>query len=111
MNVEKNSVVVCIPALNEERNIAKVIVASKKFAGRIIVCDDGSKDMTSEIAQSLGVEVIRHERNMGKGDALRTLFLAARAHRPEAMVTIDGDAQQDPSEIPRLLEPIRKGEV
>ncbi len=111
MGDEKNSVVVCIPALNEERNIAKVIVGSKKFTGRIIVCDDGSNDMTSEIAQSLGAEVIRHERNMGKGDALRTLFLAARAYHPEAMVTIDGDAQHDPSEIPRLLEPIRKGEA
>lgn len=51
MGDEKNSVVVCIPALNEERNIAKVIVGSKKFTGRIIVCDDGSNDMTSDRAK------------------------------------------------------------
>jgi len=109
---EKNTnVVVCIPALNEERNIAKVIVDSKKFADRIIVCDDGSSDKTSEIALGLGAEVVRHERNMGKGDALRTLFLAARAYQPDVMVTIDGDAQQDPNEIPMLVEPVRAGEA
>ena len=111
MYVAKSSVVVCIPALNEERNIAKVIVGSKKFADRIIVCDDGSTDMTSEIALALGAEVIRHERNLGKGDALRSLFLASRKYQPEVMVTVDGDAQQDPGEIPDLLKPIRAGEA
>ena len=67
------NVVVCIPAFNEEKNIAKVILGVEKYADKIIVCDDGSSDMTYKIAKKLGVEVIKHNSNLGKGAAIRSL--------------------------------------
>ncbi|MEM2143735.1 MAG: glycosyltransferase [Candidatus Jordarchaeaceae archaeon] len=54
--VEKPFVVACIPAYNEERAIAKVVVQTKKYVDHVVVCDDGSTDMTAEIAEGLGAE-------------------------------------------------------
>ncbi|MDV3243540.1 MAG: glycosyltransferase family 2 protein [Nitrososphaerales archaeon] len=96
--------VACIPAYNEERTIAKVVIAAQRQVDQVIVCDDGSSDMTGTIAGRLGARVIRHERNMGKGEALRSLFLASREAVADVMVTIDGDGQHDPDEIPQLLD-------
>ena len=67
-----------IPAYNEEKNIAKIIVESKKFADQIIVCDDGSKDSTATIAESLGAIVIKHNKNLGYGSAIHSIFLKAK---------------------------------
>ena len=58
---------ILVPAFNEEQSIAKVVIDSKKF-GTVIVCDDGSTDATARIAESLGVVVIRHRKNEGKGE-------------------------------------------
>ena len=63
-----------IPAFNEEKNIAKIITRLKKITNSIIVCDDGSSDMTSEIANNLGVIVVKHEKNTGYGAAINTIF-------------------------------------
>ena len=52
-----------IPAYNEEKNIGKIITSLKKITNSIIVCDDGSSDMTSKIATELGATVIKHEKN------------------------------------------------
>lgn len=104
-------VVVCIPAFNEERTIARVILKAQKYAERVLVCDDGSTDFTGEIAERLGAEVIRHERNAGYGAALSSLFKRANEIGPDVMVTLDGDNQHDPEEIPKLIEPILKGEA
>jgi len=102
-------VVACIPAFNEERTIARVVIEAQRYVDRVIVCDDGSDDMTGEIAERLGAEVIRHERNMGKGVALRELFRIARKYRPDIVVVLDADGQHDPDEIPKLVEPLEKG--
>ncbi len=104
-------IIACIPAYNEEKYIAKVIVRTKKYVDKIIVCDDGSTDDTSLIARELGAIVIRHEENKGYGAALRTLFKEALKHNPDIIVTLDADAQHSPDEIPRLIEPIVKGEA
>ena len=101
--------VACIPALNEERTIGKVIVGTLPFVDTVIVCDDGSGDMTAAIAEKLGAKVIRHERNMGKGEAFRSLFSACRDMGADVMITIDGDDQHNPADIPRLVDPITKG--
>ncbi len=103
--------VACVPAFNEERTIAAVVVGAQKYVGQVIVCDDGSNDMTAEIAEKLGARVIRHERNAGKGDALRSLFLACRELDADFMVTIDGDGQHDPNQIPDILRPLQEGEA
>src|ERR1700722_18405697 len=91
-------VLVVIPAFNEERTIAKVLVGVKPFTDRIIVADDGSTDSTAAIAQAMGALVIRMERNMGKGESLRRLMKEAARYSPVAVVTIDADDQHDPSE-------------
>jgi len=100
--------VACIPAYNEERTIARVVIGAQKQVDRVIVCDDGSSDMTGIIAEKLGAKVIRHERNMGKGEALRSLFLSSQEVGADIMVTIDGDGQHDPEEIPELLDALSK---
>jgi len=105
------SVVACIPAFNEEGHIASVILGVRPHVEKIIVCDDGSHDMTSEIAEALGAKVLRHERNLGYGSALSTLFESARKENAGIMVVIDGDGQHDPGDIPRLIGPIIEGEA
>ena len=101
------NVVVCIPAFNEEKNIAKVILGVEKYADKIIVCDDGSSDMTYEIAKKLGVEVIKHNSNLGKGVAIRSLVKQSLTSTFDVLVTIDGDCQFNPNDIPLLLDPIK----
>jgi glycosyltransferase involved in cell wall biosynthesis len=101
--------VACIPAFNEERTIGKVIVRAQPYVDTVLVCDDGSGDMTTAIAERLGAKVIRHEQNMGKGEAFRSLFSACRDLGADVMITIDGDDQHDPTDIPKLLDPIAKG--
>ena len=108
---QKPFIVACIPAYNEDESIAKVIVQTQKHVNKIIVCDDGSKDMTAEIAESLGAEVLRHPKNAGYGASLRSLFKAARTVHADVMVTIDADGQHNPQSIPALIEPVLKGEA
>jgi glycosyltransferase involved in cell wall biosynthesis len=105
----KPFVVVGIPAYNEEKSIAHVILNAQKFSDAVVVCDDGSKDLTTEIAERLGAEVIRHERNMGYGAALRSLFRRARELGADVLVTLDADGQHDPSEIPNVVRPVLHG--
>jgi len=104
-------VVACIPAKDEEGAIAQVLVRAKRHVDKVIVCDDGSTDLTGEVARRLGVEVVRHERNLGYGAALATLFDQASSGSPDAVVTLDADGQHDPEEIPLLLAPILRGEA
>lgn len=104
-------VVACIPAYNVERTIASVIVKAQKYVDKVIVCDDGSTDMTADIAEKLGAEVSRHERNLGYGAALTTLFEKAREIRADVMITLDGDGQHNPCDIPKFLDPMAKGEA
>lgn len=101
--------VACIPAFNEEKTIGKVVTGTLPFVDRVIVCDDGSRDMTAAIAERLGATVIRHDQNMGKGEAFRSLFSASRDVGADVMITLDGDDQHDPADIPKLIDPISKG--
>ena len=71
-------ITVGIPAYNEEKNIAGIISRVKKYADSIIVCDDGSNDLTSEISEQLGAIVIKHSKNKGYGAAINSLFLKAK---------------------------------
>lgn len=97
-------VIALIPAYNEENTIAKVIVKTSKYVDKIIVFDDGSTDSTGEIATKLNVEVIRSERNFGKGYALAELFKKAMQYSADIIVTLDADMQHDPDQIPLLVK-------
>jgi glycosyltransferase involved in cell wall biosynthesis len=100
-------VLVCIPAYNESQNIGDVITKVKKYAGEIIVYDDGSTDNTYEIANNSGADVIiRDCNNRGYGAAIKALFLAAKERDADIMVTLDSDGQHDPDQIPAIIEPI-----
>ena len=102
------SILVCIPAFNEGNVIDKVIKNCLKFSDRVVVCDDGSADNTSEVADNAGADVIRHEKNIGKGEALRSLFKFASHSNNDIVVTIDGDGQFLPEEIPKLVKGIEE---
>ncbi len=104
-------IIAAIPAYNEEKTIAKEVLRAKKYVNKVVVCDDGSTDMTSEIAETAGAEVIRHQENLGKGVALRSLFEVGRKLDADVLVTLDGDGQHEPEEIPRLAEPVLKGDA
>jgi glycosyltransferase involved in cell wall biosynthesis len=103
--------IVCIPAFNEEKVIVDVIKKCMTYADRVVVCDDGSKDNTGDVSLKAGAIVLKHEQNQGKGHAMKTLFDYAKKNEVDVMVTIDGDGQFLPEEIPNILEPITKDNV
>lgn len=110
--MHKNPVIfVCIPAFNEEATIGKIVLSAQKYVDRVLVCDDGSLDATSEIAEKCGAFVLRHERNMGKGMAITSLFRAVYKDGADIIVLLDGDGQHDPSEIPMLVKPIEQDQA
>ena len=100
------NITIGIPAFNEEKNIGKVIVTLKKITNDIIVCDDGSNDLTKEIAEGLGVKVISHTKNMGYGEAIKSIFNEAKKKEADILVTFDADGQHRPEDIMSLTKPI-----
>ena len=100
------SIIVGIPAFNEEKNIAALIIQLKKIADKIIVCNDGSTDLTSKIAEGLGVTVINHEKNLGYGAAIRSIFLKSKDLDGDILVTFDADGQHRIKDINRVINPI-----
>ena len=108
-DLRKPLIVVGTPAFNEEKTIARIVLEAQKYAHVVVVCDDGSTDLTGAIAERLGAVVIRHESNLGYGAALQSLFKRARELKADVLVTLDADGQHDPAEIPRLVKPIEDG--
>lgn len=98
-----------IPAYNEELSIGSVVIRTSKYADHIIVVDDGSGDHTAEIAEKAGAQVIIHPENIGKGAALKSGFNTVRD--ADIIITMDGDGQHNPEEIPKLIKPIEDGEA
>jgi glycosyltransferase involved in cell wall biosynthesis len=104
-------IVAVVPAYNEERFIASVVLKAKRFATHVVVVDDGSHDRTAELAEAVGAVVIRQPQNAGKAEALNAGFRAAKRFEPDVVVCLDGDAQHEPAEIPTLIKPILEGEA
>ena len=98
--------VIGIPAYNEEKNIASIIMKLKKVTDHIIVCNDGSTDMTEEISKELNVTVINHSRNMGYGSAIRSIFLKAKELQADILVTFDADGQHRVVDVQNVTKPI-----
>ena len=98
--------IACIPAFDEEKSIAGVVLLAQRYVDKVIVCDDGSSDLTGEIAGRLGAEVICHDGNIGYGASLRSLFRKARELNADFVVTLDADGQHDPGDIPVLVKPV-----
>ena len=100
-----------IPAHNEEKNIAKIIVELKKTVDQIIVCDDGSTDSTSAIAESLGATVVKHTKNSGYGMAIRSIFLKGKEINADILVTLDADGQHKIEDISKIIKPVADGQA
>ena len=102
---------VCIPAYNEETKIKDVVKKSLPYVDKVIVCDDGSTDNTAALAKKAGAIVISHATNLGYGAAISTLFDYCRKNNAEIMVTLDGDGQHNPDQVPDLINIILKHNV
>lgn len=109
--------VVIIPALNEEKSIAKVIKKIPIKISRIskievVVIDDGSTDNTSAEAKKAGAtQIIKHKQNLGLAQAFKDGMDAALELEADIIVNIDGDDQHDAKEIPDLVKPIIEGDA
>lgn len=102
-------ILVVIPAYNSESSLGNVIAKIRhhlKESGNpyeILVVNDGSTDLTAEIATGLGVLLINHTQNLGKGEALKSAFQYASRNKYAVIATIDSDLQHDPSSLPPML--------
>lgn len=108
------SVAVVVPAYREERLIIRTIRGVPPFVDRIVVVDDGSDDRTAELAAACGdprVEIVRHGINRGVGAAIATGYRVAFARGVEIAAVMAGDAQMDPDDLCRVIEPIARGEA
>jgi len=107
----RSRVVAAIPCYNEANFIGDVVRRAAAHVDAVVVVDDGSSDSTAEAARAAGAQVRRHETNRGPGAAARTCFKVARALGAEVLVTLDGDGQHDPGEIPAVVAPLLDGQA
>lgn len=104
-------VAIGLPAFNEEKDIASLIAKLKNLSYSVIVCNDGSSDMTGIIAEKMGAMVINHPQNSGYGSAIRSLFDKARELDYDILITFDADGQHRVSDIKTVLGPLLNGEA
>ena len=105
--LSKYKISVVIPTFNEELTISKVIRDCMPYADEIIVVDGHSEDKTAQIAEDLGVKVILDNKK-GKGEALRHSLNYVSG---DIIVFIDADGSHNPTDIPKLIDPIIRGEA
>jgi glycosyltransferase involved in cell wall biosynthesis len=101
--VLEDKICVIIPAYNVAETIGDVVKGAFQHVRMVMVADDGSGDGTGENARSAGAKVIFIDRNQGKGHALKVLFKEAVKQGYTAVISMDGDGQHNPDEIPRLI--------
>ncbi len=93
-----------IPCFNQAREVSLVVQGTRPLVDRVIVVDDGSTDGTAKAAAAAGAEVIAHPRNLGKGAALQAGWRRAAALGFSWAVSLDGDGQHAPGDIPLFWE-------
>ncbi len=105
------NILIAIPAYNEEGRISRLLeILTKKYPPKdILVIDDGSLDRTFDEAASFGVNVIRNQPNLGKGESLKKAFKYALKHGYDAVLTMDADLQHDPDDIPGFIKKFQEG--
>lgn len=102
-------IMVGMPAYNEERSVGSVVLQAKQYADMVVVVNDGSTDNTAKVAKLAGADVIEHPKNMGYGNAIQTILKTAGERKADVLVIIDADAQNDPNQIPLLVDAVKKG--
>ena len=100
-----------MPAYNEEKYIAKMVLEAQQFVDYVLVVDDGSTDSTGKIAEKLGAMVVSHKKNSGYGVALKTIFENAKNLDVDMLVICDSDGQHDPRDISLLLDRLENEDV
>ena len=105
--LKNQKTIAVIPCYNEEATIGSVVLKAKRHVDKVLVVDDGSSDDTTKVAKDAGAFVVPHKTNRGKSAGIKTGFKYALAHGFEYVVTIDGDGQHNPDEIPVILEDIK----
>ena len=100
----KMKVCALIPAYNEAPHIAAVARGAARYVAEVVAIDDGSTDGTYEQAASAGATCLRMPRNLGKAAALRAGLEYAQARDFTHVLTLDGDGQHLPEDIPGLLD-------
>jgi glycosyltransferase involved in cell wall biosynthesis len=98
-----------IPAYGEGTRIGEVVRRTLEYASEVLVVDDGSDDDTAANARAAGATVVKHEYNRGKGCAISTGLKWAEQGNYDVVVTLDGDGQHNPREIPKLLDRLARG--
>jgi glycosyltransferase involved in cell wall biosynthesis len=101
---EHKRILAVIPCYNEGLSIGSIVHKTKLYVDEVIVIDDGSRDNTAQIAQEAGANVLVHKKNKGKSAAIRTGFRYALMNNFDYVITIDGDGQHNPEEIPIILK-------
>jgi len=104
-------IIIGIPAYNEEEKIADIILKLKEVTDTIIVCNDGSSDLTKQISEENGAIVISHEKNEGYGSAIRTIFLKAKELEADMLITFDADGQHRIEDIDKVILPIKNNQA
>ena len=111
---QEKSIAVVVPAYNEEKLIAKTVKSIPDFVDKIIVVNDASDDKTHDIMSEKAREneriiLIEHQENQGVGGAIVTGYKAARDLKIDVSVVMAGDAQMDPNDLNRIIEPVANG--
>lgn len=114
---KENKIAIVVPTYNEEQLIEKTINTMPDFVDKIIVVDDHSQDKTMLIVKSLQEKLpdkilfIKHEENTGVGGAIKTGYKKSLESKMDITAVMAGDAQMDPNELHRLLDPIIEGKT
>jgi len=99
-------IVIGLPAYNEEKNIASIVLTLQELDYSVIVCNDGSSDQTGKIAEKMGAIVVNHQKNRGYGASIKSLFDKAKEMDSDILITFDADGQHNVSEIKDVLTPL-----
>jgi glycosyltransferase involved in cell wall biosynthesis len=100
-----------IPCYNEEETIGDIVTIAQKHVDKVVVCDDASTDNTAFIAGMRGAVVLKHKEHHGVGYMMQGGFNVARWANADVIITLDGDGQHNPDDIPSLVKPIVDGIV
>lgn len=108
--MEKDKVLVVIPAYNSERTIVDVYKKiPKRYVDEVVIVDDGSKDQTVKVIKKLGLKPIVHKQNLGYGGNQKTLYTNALKLGAKYIIMLHPDGQYDPEELPKFINALRSG--